>query len=203
MAGVSEPMQLGRVALVLIGVVACGGSDAARPPPAPAAAPAGNPCFAGAPPLVADDVHKQFEKHADFLWAGSDTGAPPPETFGTCTVHEGNIRAADGTVVAEIGCGLQINVRGIRDDLGIEIGARGADVLSAWTEPHGQMECLGNGPSQTRCRYDRAEDSDTDFTAYIVAGGLPAGSDALTGAAAERFFAEREIVQIWHSVWCH
>lgn len=199
-------MQLGRFALVLVGVVACGGNDAmhASPSPAPAAsAPAGNPCFAGAAPLIADDVHKQFERHSQYFWAGSEAGAPPPEPFGTCTVHEGKIRAADGAVVAELGCGLQINTPGIRDDLGIELGARGADVLAAWTAPHGPMECIGNGPTQTRCRYDLPEYGLTNFTAYIIAGGLPAGSDALTGPAAERFFSDREIVQIWHSVWCH
>ena len=63
---------------------------------------------------------------------------------------------------------------------------------------------MNNGPDQTRCRYDRADDGgDADLTAYVVAGNLPAGVDALRGADAEAFLAEREVVEIWHSVWCH
>ena len=194
-------MELGGVVLVLIGqmlvgAVSCVGNGAASPS-------TGNPCFAGAPPLIADKVHEQFEPHAELSWAGSGNGPPPAETFGTCTVHDGKIRAADGTVVAQIDCGLDIHTRGIRDSLGIEVGARGADVLAAWTRPHGPMVCVGNGPSQTRCRFKRTHAHELPATSYVIAGSLPSGSDALSGLPAERFFAEREIVHIGHNVWCH
>ncbi len=196
---------------ILVAMAACGGGTVTRAPsPAPpttgrstpAASANTTPCFAGGRPLVADEIHKRLEKHS-WWWSQEEPDSPPPEAFGSCTVHRGKIRAADGTLVAELSCGVHILVRGIRDDVGIEIGARGADVMPRWTVPHGPLVCIGNGPDQTRCRYDRPDDGDTDFTTYIVAGALDTGTDALTGAAAESFFSSREVVEIQHSVWCH
>jgi hypothetical protein len=198
-------MDLLRPWIVLIGLAGCGGAEGPAPAPAPIAAPATTtPCVDGAP-LEADDLYRRFEKHSWFWAAGPEDDVPPAEPFGSCTVHQGKIIAADGAVVAELGCGVRILVPGIRDDAGLELGARGAEVLRAWDAiPRGPLVCLGNGPDQTRCRFDRAsEDGDTDFTAYVVAGALPAGVDALSGADAEAFLAEREVVEISHSVWCH
>jgi hypothetical protein len=127
--------------LIVAGLAACGGGPrpAAAPAPAapspptaapPTAAPTAgaNPCFDGAPPLVAGELHGRLEKHT-WSWSQDGDEVPPPERLGTCTAHRGKLVTADGTVVAELGCGVQIFTRGIRDDLGLEIGARGADVI--------------------------------------------------------------------------
>ncbi len=212
----TEVVAVGRAAAraAVLVAVAGGGCAASAPPgvarapvagaPGPTASPAasaaaGAPCTAG-PSLEASALYRRFERHAGW-WSEGDE-APPPEPFGTCTVHRGELRAADGGLVAGLGCGVTIHVPGIRDDLGLELGARGRDVLARWTAPRGRLVCIGNGPDQTRCRFDRADDGDPDHTAYVVAGGLGA-VEALAGAAAEAFFAPREIVEIWHSVWCH
>lgn len=187
--------------LPILALAACGSS--ARPVSKDAIAPATtNPCFTNAPPLEAVAIHQQLDKHT-WWWSQSEAEIPPPEAFGSCTVHRGKITAADGTIVAELSCGVDIMVRGIRDDLGLQLGAHGREMLSRWKQPHGDLMCLANGPDQTRCRYERAEDQDTDFSSYVVAGAMPAGTDSLTGPDAERFFAEREIVQILYSAWCH
>ncbi|MBK9030728.1 MAG: hypothetical protein IPL61_05210 [Myxococcales bacterium] len=193
-------------ALVLVAwLAACGGAavapvaEAVPPAPAPASV---TPCFPDRPPLDAGDLLRQLEQHA-WWWAQDEAELPPPEAFGTCTVHRGQIHSADGVVVAELGCGVQIFVPGIHDEVGIELGARGADVMARWTAPHGPMLCTGDGPDQARCGYERPEDGDTDLTRYVVAGALPPDVDALTGADAEVFFAPRRVVQIHYSGWCH
>ena len=158
------------------------------------------PCFPEATaPLEAIDVYRRLEAHSWALY-GPEEDAPPPEAFGTCTVTGGRIVAADGTPVGELGCGLRILVPGIRDDVGLELGARGQDVLDR-SPGHPPLTCFPNGPDQARCRFDRAEDTDTDSTTYVVAGAL--GEDVLAGDAALAFFAPRPVVEIGFSVWCH
>lgn len=113
------------------------------------------------------------------------------------------MKAADGTLVAELGCGVRIVVPGIRDDLGLELGtgARGQDVLDRLPKPSPPLTCWANGPDQTRCRPDRTDDSDTDASSYVVAGSF--AGDALTGADAVAFFAPKTLVELDMSVWCH
>ena len=169
--------------------------------PARAPAPAGPPCFPDGPPLDGRAVYERLQRHAMAAF-GPEDEAPPPEPFGTCTVTRGILRAADGTAVGELGCGLRILVPGIRDDLGLELGARGQDVLDRRPAPRTRLVCHGNGPGQARCNFERADDADLDGTAYVVAvdGDL---AEPLVGPAAEAFFAPRRLVEIQLSVWCH
>lgn len=198
-----------RSALATIALAACHAAPPAAPG-APATAPAasastaasGAPCFADRAALDGTDVFKQLEQYG-IMFQGPDPAAAPRTTFGTCTVADGKIVDAAGTTVAGINCGLDIFVPGIRDDLGLMIGAHGQDVLTRLRPGHGQLVCRSNGPGQVRCNPERGEDDDTDPSWYVVAGDLTAGTDVLTGAAAEAFFAPLVLVEIEMSVWCH
>ncbi len=190
--------------LALVAVAGCGSSSPAPSPVVPSAPPASRvPCFPErTEPLVALDMYRQLEKHA-MSWMMPDDERVPPEPYGTCQVASSQLRAADGTLVAELGCGVRILVPGIRDDLGLELGtgARGQDVLDRLPAPTPPLTCWANGPDQTRCRPDRADDSDTDASSYVVAGSF--AGDALTGEEALAFFAPRPLVELDVSVWCH
>jgi hypothetical protein len=184
-----------RMLVAVLTLAACGG--AATEPAAPAAAPK-PPCFPDGPPLEASALYQQLERHAmSFMQPES---APPPEAFGTCKVSGTMVRAADGTPVAELGCGVRILTRGIRDDLGLELGARGQDVIDRTPAPRPRMFCTANGPGQARCGLERTEEDDLDGTAYVVAGDV---DDVLVGADAEAFFGPKTIIEIHTSVWCH
>lgn len=161
--------------------------------------PLTTPCFPDQPVLRASTIYKDLEK---FSWSLYDTSSGPPErgTFGTCTVEGGRVSAADGTLVAEIGCGVHILAPRIVDDLGLQIGATGKDVLARKPRPQQPLSCFPNGPTQTRCQFDRPPNSDTDGTMYIVEGVL---DEPITGAKARTYFAPRTIVEIHTSVWCH
>jgi hypothetical protein len=183
------------------GLVACGGAGSrpASPQPQPTSR-ADTPCISG-PPLAAADIHQKLERYAWSLYDGVDAEPPPPTTFGSCSVERNVVRAADGSVVAELGCGVRVLKRGIRDDLGLEIGAHGRDVLARKRRPLAPLTCLPNGPDQARCRFDRDEpDVDLDPSWYVVAGRL---DETLTGEAATAFFAPRELVELHVSMWCH
>jgi hypothetical protein len=185
--------------LLAIVVVGCGSS--AKPAP-PTPAKASIPCFPDrTAPLEALTIYKDLEKHA-MGWMMPEDERPAPEPYGTCRVADSKITAADGTVVAELSCGVHILVPGIKDDLGFALGtgARGQDVLDR-AKDHPPLSCWANGPTQSRCRFDRREDADTDTSSYVVAGSFP--GDALTGADAEAFFAPRELVELDVSIWCH
>lgn len=193
-------------------VLACGApreplrsTSTTAPPPvvvtaAPAASGAVTPCVPG-PPLVALDMYKQLEKYAWSLYLSADEEAPAPTTFGSCTVNKNVVRAADGTVVAELGCGVRVLSPGIVDDLGLQLGARGQDVLDRKPKPVQPLVCTANGPDQVRCHFERAADSDTDASWYVMAGRI--GDDVLTGDAATRWFSTATVVEIEVSVWCH
>jgi hypothetical protein len=194
--------------LVLIVVAACGGSSskpAASPEPAPARPqpPGRVPCFNDrTEPLEATAMYEELQKYA-MSWMMPEDEKPPPAPYGSCTVADGKITAADGTLVAELTCGVHILVPGIKDDLGFELGtgARGQDVLDR-KPGHPPLTCWANGPTQTRCRFDRPDDeADTDSSSYVVDGSISA--DALTGADAIAFFAPRELVELDVSIWCH
>ena len=146
-------------------------------------------------------MYKELEKYA-MSWMMPDDERPPPEPWGSCTIADSKITAADGTAIAELSCGVRILVPGIKDDLGLELGtgARGQDVLDRVPD-HPPLSCWANGPTQSRCRFDRADDNDTDSSSYVVDGSF--AGDALTGADAVAFFAPRELVELDVSIWCH
>ena len=179
-----------------------GCSSSAKEPMVAAPGPVASttPCFPG-PPLVATDIYKALEKYAWSLYLSEDEPAPPPTTYGTCKVDKNRVTSADGKLVAELGCGVRVLAPGILDDLGLQLGARGQDVLDRKPKPAHPMTCTANGPDQVRCMFGRGEDEDTDSTWYVVAGAL--AEDVLTGAAASTYFAARPIVEIEVSVWCH
>lgn len=205
-------MPLAKV-LPLVLVVACGAPDVRRasPPTAPrgaapatpVASPSTTPCFPG-PPLAALDVYHRLEKYAWSLYASAEDEerVPPATTFGSCTVDRNVVRAADGTVVAELGCGVRVLSRGILDDLGLQLGAHGQDVLDRKPKPVPPLVCTANGPSQVRCHFERPEDSDTDASWYVLAGSL-GDADVLEGERAVRWFSTATVVEIEVSVWCH
>lgn len=176
----------------------------ATPPsaPAPPAATGGAPCFPDRAVLDGAAVFKQLEQYG-VMFQGNEPAAAPRTTFGACTVAEGKIRDAAGATLAEINCGLDILAPGIHDDLGLVLGARGQDVLARLPAGHGPLVCRANGPGQVRCNPARREDDDNEASWYVATGALPAGTDVLTGADAEAFFAPLVVIEIEMSVWCH
>lgn len=191
--------------LVFVALAAC--SHAAAPaaptahpaPPVPTAATE-NPCFAHQPPIKATAMHEALEKYAWSLYLSEDEPAPPPTTYGTCTVDRNKVTAANGTPVAELGCGVRVLTRGIVDDLGLQIGATGTDVISR-KHATTALTCFPNGIESSRCRFERAEENDTDDDFYVVAGYV--GDEPVTGDAALAFFRSKTILEVDVSVWCH
>jgi hypothetical protein len=182
----------------LVLVLGCG--SAAPAPPAAPASISSTPCFPG-PPLVAGAMYEALEKYAWSLYLSENEPAPPPTTYGTCKVERNVVSAADGKVIAELGCGVRVLSPGILDDLGLQLGARGQDVLDRKRKPVRPLTCMANGPDQVRCTFERELDSDTNSTWYAVGGAL--AEDVLTGDAATTYFAPRSIVEIDVSMWCH
>ena len=181
-------------------ILGCGSTTKESPVAAPAPVASTTPCFPG-PPLVAKDMFKTLEKYAWSLYLSAAETAPPPTTYGSCKVDRNIVTSADGKVVAELGCGVRVLSPGILDDLWLQLGARGQEVLERKPKPVHPMTCMANGADQVRCMFERGEDEDTDSTWYVVAGTL--AEDVLTGAAASTYFAARPIVEIEVSVWCH
>ncbi len=144
---------------------------------------------------------KTLEKYSWSVYLSETDSAPPPTTYGTCKVNRNRVTAANGSLVAELGCGVRVVTKGIKDELGLEIGAVGKDVLARKPKPLTKLTCFGNGPGQARCQFERPDDNDTDSTSYVVAGTL--GEDAVTGDAAIKFFSSRPLVELGVSIWCH
>ncbi len=184
--------------LSLVLIVGC--ARPVREAAVPVPAVSSTPCVPG-PPLRAVDIYRTLEKYAWSLYLREDEPAPPPTTYGSCRVDKNVVSAADGTVVAELGCGVRVLVPGIVDGLGLQVGARGQDVLDRAPAPERSLTCVANGPAQVRCNFERGPDQDTDSDWYVVAGALD--TDVLTGAAARAYVASRELVEIEVSVWCH
>lgn len=186
-------------AAIVVLLVACGGGGSPGPV-APAPKPPTAPCFADRALLTAREVYDANRQHA--LGIGSVEDPPTPASmYGTCRAEAGKITDAGGALVAEVGCGVRIVQRGITDELGLQIGVRGADVLAAKPKPHTELRCYASGPTQIWCEFERAEDQDTDGTSYIVDGTIT--EDALVGDAALAYFSPREVVEIHYSAWCH
>lgn len=191
--------------LFVLALLACGATAAApkQPQSKPVRpVPTSNPCFEGKPPIVAADLWKDLEKYSWSVYLGEGEQPPPPTTYGSCKVERNKITTSNGTLIAELGCGVRVLVPGIRDHLGLEVGtATGKDVLERRPKPVPALTCMANGPDQVRCRFDREDNSDTDSDWYVVAGSL--GEDVLTGDAARRFFAPARVVELDVSIWCH
>lgn len=179
-------------------LAACSHSAPVPTPPVPTVA--GNPCFAGQPSLAASEMYRALEHYAWSLYAPADQAPPPPTTYGSCKVDRNKVTTADGKLIAELGCGVRVLTRGIHDELGLEIGSRGSDLL-AKTHATQPLECLANGPDQVRCRFDREPDTDTDGNWYMVGGSF--SGDVLRGDDARAFLASRQILELDVSVWCH
>jgi hypothetical protein len=173
-----------RALVAVLTLAACGGAAPEPATPAPAATAAA-PCFPEGPPLDARTIYERLERHA---MGGYGVDAPPPERFGTCTITDHVLRDAAGAPVAELTCGVRILTRGIRDDLGLELGARGQDVLD---RARGQTRffCTSNIPGQARCSFERGDENDLDGTSYVVDGDV---ADVLIGADAETFFGPED-----------
>jgi hypothetical protein len=184
-------------------------------PPAPktnaAAKPAGDPntpCFAGKPALRAGDIYKELEQHSSAWYLGlPDDKWPAARSYGTCTVDRGKVIEADGSLVAEISCGVRVARKGITDEIGLQIGARGHAVIEgkekglSWAKMT-EMRCVSNGPDQVRCQFEQPEGTNTNPTSYVIAGSL-GDEEVLVGPAAVAFFREREILEMNVSMWCH
>src|SRR5689334_13054279 len=111
--------------LSLLTIAACASAPHA---PAPRmVATGGAPCFPDRAALDAPKVYEELEKYAWSLYASADDPPIPDGMYGTCKVSRNVVSAKDGTVVAELGCGVRILVPGIRDELGLQLGARGSD----------------------------------------------------------------------------
>jgi len=198
--------------LAIVALVGCHGARAdssKRAPPAPTAskpaapkpaATPGNPCFPGAPAVAATAIYQRLEKYAWSLYASETDPPPPPTTYGRCKVDRNKVTAPDGSLVVELGCGVRVVARGIYDQLGLQLGAHGKDVLARHGKPT-PLTCYANGPDLVRCHFDREEDSDLSTNWYVVAGTL--GEDPLSGQAARDYFSPRAIVELDANVWCH
>ena len=162
----------------------------------------GTPCFPDKPPLAARTIYQELERDSAVWYLGKpDEEWPKPRTYGSCTVARGKITEADGSLVAELSCGVRVVRRGIVDEHGIEIGARGTDVIER-VKSSTPLRCLSNGPGQVRCTFDRTDDGDTDGNSYVVAGDM--GDEAmLHGDHALAYFRTKQIVEMLVSVWCH
>jgi hypothetical protein len=194
--------------LIVLSLLGCGATPTAPKAPVPNTSvkapvtPTENPCFANKPAIVAAEMWKTLEKYSWSVYLSEEEQAPPPTTFGSCKVERNKV-TSNGTLVAELGCGVRVLSRGILDDLGLQIGARGQDVLDRKPKPVPGLACMANGPDQVRCHFDRAEDSDLDASWYVVSGKLGKDDDALTGNAAREFFASRTLIELDVSIWCH
>jgi hypothetical protein len=104
-------------------------------------------------------------------------------------------------LIAELGCGVRVVVPGIVDDLGLQVGARGQDVLDRKKQPLAAIACFANGPNRVRCTFARDPDMQNSASSYVVAGKL--GKDVLTGDAAKKFFAARRLVELGVNICGH
>jgi hypothetical protein len=187
---------------LLVTLAACGSTvSAPKPAPVAAAIPTSTttPCFGGAP-LPATKMWRDLEKYSWSLYAGEES-APPKGTYGSCTVERNIVRDRSGAVVAELGCGVRVLQRGILDDLGLQIGATGQEVLDRKRRPVPPLTCTANGPDQVRCSFGRDPDTDHDASWYVVAGTLD--KEVITADEARSYFARRQIVEVDVSIWCH
>src|SRR5262245_22054906 len=103
------------------------------PPPAPDIAP----CLTDRRTLPGAVMYNDLGRYAKMF-----DEHPPSGRYGSCTVANGQVRDADGTLVAELTCGITAHVRGITDHLGFEVGARGVDVAAAYPNAKLRILCV-------------------------------------------------------------
>jgi hypothetical protein len=154
------------------------------------------PCFPGQP-LDAWKLYRDLEPYSTLF---SDYERKTT-SYGTCTVDDAALREADGSLVAELGCGVRVVRAGIVDEHGAHVGMRGSELVTrlarhTWFE----TRCVANGPEQTRCAYLGGEGSPRG-NEYVVAGGI--GEQILLGDQALAFLRTRTIVEMHVRTTCH
>lgn len=152
------------------------------------------PCFAHRDVLVGAEVWRDLQPYA--ISMSSET--PPSGRYGTCTIADGQLRDARGTLIAELHCGITVYVRGIIDHLGYEIGARGADIAAEYaTAP---TICWADGDKHTRCWFETGEE-----TSHYTFAGTPAMPEhgPLRDPDARGFVTSRTVARFTVRMSCH
>jgi hypothetical protein len=227
-----EPIALdvGKTIDTSIDHVWAAASPAAEPPPPPprdelddtvVAVPRARkpgrraPCFANRDVLVGSEIWRDLHAYA----IGMSADKPPSGTYGTCTIADGKLRDARGTLLAELHCGISVYVPGIIDHLGFEIGARGADIAAAHdeslriadatyipprvrTHPPDTM-CWADDTNQTRC-WIEGEGGDSAGSHYNFAATTKMPDlGPLRGAPARHFFESHAVRSLTVRITCH
>jgi hypothetical protein len=134
--------------------------------------------------------------------------------WGTCTANRGVIRDRDGSLVAMLGCGLVVKGSGLANELGIEVGMRGAQVLEAYGDgPSSMLACRSTYEPHQRRTYcwipmDHVDQRLTTSTwGYTVWGRLPKSAvdenGIATGENALAFFRTRTVLEMTDRGSCH
>lgn len=152
------------------------------------------PCFAGRDVLVGAEVWRDLVPYANLM----SSEPPPSGRYGTCSIADGQLRDAHGTLVAEIHCGITVYAPGVIDHLGFEIGASGAEVAAEY--PTAPTICRADGDDHTRCWFDTGEE-----TSHYTFAGTPAlPSDGLLRDPDARGFAtSRRVARFTVRMSCH
>lgn len=135
-------------------------------------------------------------------------------TWGTCTANRGIIRDPDGSLVARLGCGLVIKRSGLVNELGIEVGMRGEQVLEAYGDgPSSRLACMSTYEPRRRRTYcwiavESVDDQRTTSTwGYTVWGRLPTSEvdtgGTVIGEKALAFFRTRTVLEMTSRGNCH
>jgi hypothetical protein len=162
------------------------------------------PCFANRDVLVASEVFKDLERYTVYMGDAGDTTYPPPARYGTCTIKDGKVTDARGTLVAEIHCGLTVYATGIIDDLGFEIGALGSDVAKAREEPNGEVFCWDDGDGHARCWFQNESGDETVHYGFGTKIDTRAGENGpLRGADARLLFETFTVSRFTQRIYCH
>lgn len=161
------------------------------------------PCFANRDVLAAADVFHDLEQHSVYV---GDTDAPPPAgRYGTCTIDNGQLRDARGTLVADLHCGITVYVPGIIDHEGFEVGANGKDVAA--TQPDGDPICWADGDHHARCWFQPTDDAVVEHAHYSFAFAMPENVPGemgpVRGADARDIFAAHQVTHFTQRMWCH
>ena len=162
------------------------------------------PCFANRDVLVGSEVWRDVGAYA----IGMSSDEPPSGTYGTCTIKNGQLRDANGTLLAEIHCGITVYTPGIVDHLGFEIGARGADIAAE----HATQDTMcwhdftdDDGVAKhTRCWFfaNEGEEAGSHYSVAGLAAAMPE-QGPLRGAAARGFFTSRTVSHFTVRMSCH
>jgi hypothetical protein len=183
-------------------------------PPVPRAREPGRraPCFANRDVLVGSEIWRDLYPYA--ISMSSDK--PPSGRYGSCTIADGQLRDAKGTLLAELHCGISVYVPGIIDHLGFEIGAHGDAIAAAHDEwlaaadatyepprlrahPPDAM-CWGEDAKQTRCWI-----GGSDAGSHYIFAATTAMPDRgpLRGPSARRFFESHAVQSFTVRITCH